>query len=148
MLYLDLKQYLPHDVLTKVDRASMYHGLEARSPFLDHEIVEFAFEIPLKYKKKRGNGKKIIKKILSNYIPAYLISNEKKGFAVPIKNWLTGPLKEWAKFMIEEEKKNKESLFNFSRLNEIVSEDNYEFRNYQKLWTMLMFLSWKKSFFN
>ena len=65
-----------------------------------------------------------------------------------MKNWLTGPLKEWAKFMIEEEKKNKESLFNFSRLNEIVSEDNYEFRNYQKLWTMLMFLSWKKSFFN
>ena len=146
LMYLDLKQYLPENIMTKVDRASMKIGLEARSPFLDHEVVEFSFQIPLKYKKMKGRGKKIIRNILSNYIPESYVDKDKIGFSVPIKSWLLGPLKSWSEFLIEEEKKNKQSIFNSTRLNQLISEDYYEFRKYQKLWTVLMFLSWKKSF--
>ena len=145
-MYLDLKQYLPENIMTKVDRASMKIGLEARSPFLDHELVEFSFQIPLKYKKMKGRGKKIIRNILSNYIPESYVDKDKIGFSVPIKSWLLGPLKSWSEFLIDEEKKNKQSIFNSTRLNQLISEDYYEFRKYQKLWTVLMFLSWKNHF--
>ncbi len=147
LMYLDLKQYLPEDILTKVDRTSMSLGIEARCPFLDHELVEISFKIPMKYKKKNGMGKQIIREILSNYLPDKLIDKSKKGFSVPINNWLNGTLKPWSELLIEEEKNNKESIFNAYRLSEIFSENNNEIRRNQKLWTILMFISWKKSFF-
>ena len=146
LMYLDLKQYLPENILTKVDRASMAFGLEARCPFLDHELVEFSFQVPLKYKKNNGKGKQIIREILSNYLPDKLIDRSKKGFSVPIHNWLKGPFKPWAELLIEEEKNNEESIFNPVRLDELISNNN-ELRGNQKLWTILMFISWKKSFF-
>ena len=79
-MYLDLKQYLPEDILTKVDRASMSFGIEARCPFLDHELVEFSFKVPMKYKKSNGIGKQILGAILSNYLPDKLIDKGKKDF--------------------------------------------------------------------
>ena len=123
-------------------------GLEARCPFLDHELVELSFKIPMKYKKKNGMGKQIIREILSNYLPDKLIDKSKKGFSVPINNWLNGTLKHWSVLLIEEEKNNKDSIFNSDRLSEIISDNNNEIRRNQKLWSILMFISWKKSFFS
>ena len=92
-------------------------------------------------------GKQIIRKILSNYLPDSLIDKSKKGFSVPINSWLKGNLKPWSEFLIEEEKNNNESIFSPDRLSDLLSNNN-EIRKNQKLWTILMFISWKKSFFS
>ena len=147
LMYHDLLRYLPEDIMTKVDRASMSLGLEARAPFLDHELVEYAFEIPLRFKKRHGKGKKIIKDLLSNYLPYNLIDNSKEGFSVPIHNWLDGPLNNWTNELIQAEINDKDSLFDRSRLQEIFQNNNREIRLNQKKWTILMFLLWKDTFF-
>ena len=93
--YQDMKSYLPGDILTKVDRASMSVGLESREPFLDHNLVEYAFSIPERLKISPSGEKKFIaKKILSKYLPDHLINTPKRGFSVPIDHWLNGFLKE------------------------------------------------------
>ena len=88
LMYFDLKQYLPEDILTKVDRASMSIGLEARCPFLDHELVEFSFKVPIYLKKGMVWESKLLEAILSKYLPDSLIDKSKKGFSVPINSWL------------------------------------------------------------
>ncbi len=143
----DMIYYLPEDILTKVDRASMSIGLEARSPFMDHELVEYTLKIPIEMKKKSGKGKIILKEILSKYLPSDLINNKKKGFEVPSNKWLNGSLKNWARDSFEKEINSDENLFNKERLKELISDDHYEIRKSQKIWTILMFLKWKEAFF-
>ena len=92
-------------------------------------------------------GKQIIRAILSKYLQDSLIDKSKKGFSVPINSWLKSTLKDWSELLIEEEKMNRESIFNPDRLSELISNNN-EIRRDQKLWTVLMFISWKKSFFS
>ena len=147
LMYFDLLQYLPEDIMTKIDRASMSIGLEARSPFLDHELVCYSLSIPIKYKKDNGYGKKILREILAEYLPPSLIKYKKKGFSVPINKLLLGPLKEWAKTLFEKEIKSQDSFLNSNRLKSLMIEDNYEIRKSQKIWTILMYLSWKEAFF-
>lgn len=89
----DLKYYLPDDLLVKVDRASMYYGLECRCPFLDHDVVEFALGIDKKMKKKGGERKWILKKLLEEYLPAELVYHKKWGFGIPLGEWLSRDLK-------------------------------------------------------
>ena len=93
---LDLKTYLPGDVLTKVDIASMSCGLEVRSPFLDHEIVEFAAQLPAEYKLCGNNRKRILKAAFSDVFPAEFLDQRKRGFGVPVASWLRGSWKEQA----------------------------------------------------
>jgi asparagine synthase (glutamine-hydrolysing) len=91
----DIKCYLPSDILAKVDRASMSVALEAREPFLDPEIINFAFSLPDRLKiSDRGESKSILRKILSKYIPVNLIDRPKQGFTIPIEQWLQGFLKD------------------------------------------------------
>lgn len=94
MLYVDLKTYLPDRMLMKVDKMSMMHGLEVRSPFLDHHLVEFGLRLPARLKVRDGEGKWLLKKAMEPFLPADVLYRPKQGFEVPLADWLRGPLVE------------------------------------------------------
>ena len=94
--YIDAAGYLPGDILTKVDRASMAASLEARVPVLDHRIVEFAFRLPPAMKTEASATKLILRRILGRYVPEPMFDRPKQGFGAPVRSWLQGPLNEWA----------------------------------------------------
>lgn len=95
-MYMDIKTFLPDDILVKVDRATMSHGLESRAPFLDHRLVEFAASLPLDYKMKGMRKKHLLKETMKNALPARVIDKKKQGFSAPVSSWLDGPLKSFA----------------------------------------------------
>src|SRR5262249_9749232 len=92
--YADIKTYLPGDILTKVDRASMANSLEVRVPLLDHHFAEWAASIPARLKLKNGEGKYIFKRALESRLPSDVLYRPKQGFAVPLASWFRGPLRE------------------------------------------------------
>ena len=123
LMYIDFMQYIPDDLMTKIDRASMAFGLETRSPFLDHKLVEYSFCIPLDLKKKKGKGKYILRKLLSKYLPRSYVESGKQGFSVPISQWIKGPMKDLAESLIDEELKNQDSIFNPERIRNLFNEE-------------------------
>jgi asparagine synthase (glutamine-hydrolysing) len=121
----------------------MFVGLESRSPFLDHRVVEFAWSLPLEYKIKHGVGKSILRDVLYKYVPKSLIDRPKMGFGVPISDWLRGPLKEWASDLLNEDRLKKEGFFNVELVKEKWMEHQLGVRNWQyQLWPILMFQLW------
>ena len=100
MMYFDVERYLPDDLLCKVDRASMFHSLETRAPFLNHKIYEYSLKIPFDDKIYKNNTKVILKSILSKYIPKKIFERPKKGFGIPIKQFLFNQLREWSKSIL------------------------------------------------
>jgi asparagine synthase (glutamine-hydrolysing) len=138
--YLDFKTYLPGDILTKVDRASMAHSLEVRVPLLDHEFVEWAAHVPPDLKLKRREGKYVFKKALENRLPHDVLYRPKKGFAVPLARWFRGPLAERVRTGVLESRLAECGLFDVGALRRIVDAHGTGVSDYSApLWSLLMF---------
>ena len=145
MQFNDMQVYLPDDILTKVDRTSMAAGLEVRAPLLDHRLVELAWRLPESMKIHGNRGKWILRRILGRYLPAHLIERPKAGFAVPLRQWLQGPLREWGEGLLNPERLQADGYFNargvreaWDRLQAGEGESPY------LLWNILMFQAWKR----
>jgi len=142
-MFCDFNSYLPGDILTKVDRASMSVGLECRSPYLNKNVIEFSNRLPINYKIRNGTSKWILKKILYKYLPKQFFERPKTGFSVPIDSWLRGPLKSWASELI-----NPKRLIIENNLNAKLVEQRWQAllngeKSYQyQLWNVLIFQQW------
>jgi asparagine synthase (glutamine-hydrolysing) len=138
--YLDMKTYLPGDILTKVDRASMAHALEVRVPLLDHKLVEWTSSLPSDFKLRGGEGKYIFKKSLEQYLPHDILYRKKQGFAVPLASWFRGPLRARVREALLGPLLADTGLFNKKFLHEMVDAHQSGRRDYSApIWTMLMF---------
>ena len=143
MMYWDFMTYLPDDILVKVDRASMWTSLEARVPFLDHNVIEYAWSLPFLTKKRNMSDKWILKELLNKYIPPKLMDRPKMGFGVPIEYWLKKDLRDWAEGLLEIEKLKQQDIFDVSQVRKLwhnfINEGS---RNHQEIWNILMFQAW------
>lgn len=143
MAYYDTLSYLPGDILTKVDRASMACSLEARVPLLDHRIVEYAWSLPKEVKIRDGVGKWPLRQVLYHYVPRELVDRPKAGFAVPLADWLRGPLKEWAFEMLSVERlRDRTGLKPEPILRAFRDHLKGDGNHAEALWNILMLQSW------
>ena len=143
MMYLDSVMYLPGDILVKVDRASMAASLEARVPFLDHRVVEFAATLPVSAKIRGGTGKWALRQVLNRYVDPKLFERPKQGFAIPLASWLRGPLRDWAEELLSESALSSGGLLDPGPIREVWSAHLSGRENHHhKLWVILMLQSW------
>lgn len=147
MQSLDTRLYLAEDILTKVDRASMAVSLEVRAPFLDPRVAEFAASLPSNYKLRRHKTKYILKKAVDELLPRFVTRRGKKGFGVPVAEWLKVKLRPLARDLLSPERVRRAGVFNPEFVSRLQDEHERGVANHRKLlWTLLMFELWHESF--
>ncbi len=143
MMLGDSMTYLPDDILVKVDRAAMAVSLETRVPIVDHRVFEFAWRLPMRMKVRNGVSKWIVRQLLHRHVPPSLVERPKMGFAVPLGEWLRGPLREWAEPLLDHSRIRKEGYLDADIVRRGWHEHLSGRRNWQQqLWNVLMFQAW------
>ncbi len=144
MMYGDALSYLPNDILVKLDRASMAVALEARAPLLDHRVFEFCWRLPLDVKIRRGQGKWLLRQVLARHVPDHLFDRPKQGFAVPLAEWLRGPLRDWAHELLNPMAIEQQGFLNSAPITQAWQEHLSGRGNHaHRLWTVLMYQAWQ-----
>lgn len=143
MMYVDSCRYLPDDILTKVDRASMAVSLEVRVPMLDHRVFEFAWRLPSTMRVRERQGKWLLKRLLRKFLPAGMIDRPKMGFGIPVGEWLRGPLREWGEDLLAEDRLRRQGYLNPRAVRrhwqQHLTADQAET---DTLWQILAFQAW------
>jgi len=143
MMAMDAGQYMPDDILVKVERAAMANSLETRVPLLDHRVVEFAWQLPLDMKIRDGVGKWALREVLYRHVPREMIERPKKGFSIPLGQWLRGPLRTWAESLLDVQLLQQQGFFNSIPVRGLWKEHLVGKKdNSLKLWSILMFQAW------
>ncbi len=146
-LLTDQMTYLPNDLLVKVDIASMANSLEARSPFLDHQVVEFAASLPEKIKIRHFETKSLLKRVTAKLVPPEVVYRKKMGFGVPIGNWFRGTMKDFMREILLSEKFSKRGIVKSEAVARYVGEHTSGARDHaQQIWTLLMLELWFQRF--
>ncbi|MGE0492759.1 MAG: asparagine synthase (glutamine-hydrolyzing) [Vulcanimicrobiota bacterium] len=143
MMLADTVGYLPDDILTKVDRASMAVSLELRSPFMDHRVYQLAWRFPTEWKVGTGQGKLLLRNLLARHVPDDLFDRPKTGFSVPIGSWLRGPLRTWAQELLSPSRLAESGNLDQVRIQRLwVEHQNGRRDHTHRLWTVLMLQAW------
>lgn len=145
MMALDTLTYLPDDIMVKVDRATMAVSLEARAPFLDHRVSEFACRLPHAHLMQSGQGKMVLRKLLAKYVPTSLTDRPKQGFGIPVDRWVRGPLLDWAESLLDPKLLADQGLFHTGHIRQVWEEHKSGRANrITQLWPILMFQAWQR----
>jgi asparagine synthase (glutamine-hydrolysing) len=144
--YMDIKNYLPNDILTKVDRMSMANSIEARVPLLDHKFVEFAATIPPELKLKGKTTKYIFKKAMEGIVPNDILYRPKRGFAVPLDRWFRGQLSLYVRDLLLSRKSLERGLFRKSYIERLIEMNDRGRSMSLQLWTLITFELWCRRF--
>ena len=148
MLYLDIKTFLLDDIMWKVDRATMYSGLEARDPLLDFRLVEYAFKIPTQIKFKNNKLKYLLKELAHKKIPKELLNRPKQGFNLPIVNLALTFYNEYKDVFLQDNLISEQNLFNLNEIKKLKDEiNNKKYNNIGNLWLILIFQIWYYNFY-
>jgi len=148
LLYTYLRTYLMDDILVKSDRASMYNSLEVRAPFLDYKVVDFVNNLPYEYKLKGFTSKYILKKLMDNKLPREIVYRRKKGFGIPVAQWLRGELKNLCTGLLSQQRIQHDGLFNANYVSQL-QKDHFDRKkdNRKLLWTLIVFQWWHQKWY-
>jgi asparagine synthase (glutamine-hydrolysing) len=145
MMMVDFQTFMVDDVLTKVDRATMYSGLEGREPFLDHHIIEYMARVPMEFKYRNGSGKYLLRKILYRYVPKNYYEYPKAGFQVPLFEWLKGDLKYLLDHYLNKDRLENGGIFDANLVQKTLTKYYAgEFININEIWFILIFEMWRE----
>ena len=143
LMLMDMLQYLPDDILTKVDRAGMYYSLETRVPLLDRDVIEFAWSLPLSYKYENNITKRILREILYKYVPREMMERPKKGFSVPIGEWLLkGEMHEWAESVMTDANLKTPDIIDKKISEQLWTQFKKDGKYSTIIWYLLMYNQW------